>query len=260
MNKDALRQIINIVALVVTLIANGMATTGQLGGQPTAEIANSLPILFVPANYVFSIWGLIYTLLIGFVVYQALPSQRTNPMLRKIGWLFVLSCAANATWLIMFQNRLFPLSMVAMVVLLLTLIAVYTRLGVGQVAVSNRERWLVHIPFSVYLGWITVATVANASYVLYDAGWDGFGISGAVWATIMLVVAGGISLAMIYQRRDVAYTAVLLWALIGIANKQAETQLVAGTALAVAVVLVIALAARWFTTRGADGWRLARAA
>lgn len=259
MNKNGLRQIVNIAALVVTLIANGLATTGQMGGRPTAEIANSLPILFVPANYVFSIWGLIYTLLIGFVVYQALPSQRTNPILQKIGWLFVVSCVGNFTWLLMFQYSLFPLSMVAMVVLLGTLITIYTRLGVGQVAVSNRERWLVHIPFSVYLGWITVATVANASYVLYDAGWDGFGISGAVWATIMLVVAGGISLAMIYQRRDVAYTAVLLWALFGIVNKQAETPLVAGTALVVAVVLAAALAARWFTTRGVDGWQLAKA-
>jgi len=259
MNKNSLRQIANIAALVITLIANGLATTGQMGGRPTAEIANSLPILFVPANYVFSIWGLIYTLLIGFVVYQALPSQRTNPIFQKIGWLFVVSCVANFTWLLMFQYSLFPLSMVAMVALLATLITIYTRLGIGQVAVSNRERWLVHIPFSVYLGWITVATVANASYVLYDAGWDGFGISGAVWATIMLVVAGGISLAMIYQRRDVAYTAVLLWALIGIVNKQAETPLVAGTAAAVAVALVVALAARWFTTRGTDGWQLAKA-
>ncbi|MBZ0283713.1 MAG: tryptophan-rich sensory protein [Anaerolineae bacterium] len=259
MNKDSLRQIVNIVVLVVTLIANGMATTGQLGGRPTAEVANSLPILFVPANYVFSIWGLIYTLLIAFVVYQALPSQRTNPALRKIGWWFAVSCVANFTWLILFQYNLFPLSMVAMIVLLVSLIVMYTRLGIGQVAVSTRERWLVHLPFSVYLGWITVATVANAAYVLYDAGWDGFGISGAVWATIMLVVAGGISLAMIYQRRDVAYTAVLLWALVGIVNKQAETPLVAGTAVAVAVVLVVALAARWFTTRGSEGWQLAQA-
>lgn len=250
MDKNTLRQFINIVAFVGMLVMNGLASSGQLGGKPTAEIANMLPILFVPANYVFGIWGLIYTLLLGFVIYQALPSQRTNPMLQKIGWWFAVSCVANALWLVLFQTLQFPASMVAMIVLLVTLLRIYTQLNIGRVAVSNRDRWLIHIPFSVYLGWITVATIANAAYVLYDAGWNGFGISGAIWAVIMLIVAGGVTLAMIYIRRDIAYTGVILWALVGIVVKQVETPLVANTAILVAVIVALALIARLIIGRG----------
>src|SRR5690606_32131127 len=100
------------------------------------------------------------------------------------------------------------------------------------------ERWLIHIPFSVYLGWITVATVANASYVLYDANWDGFGIGGPVWAAIMLVIAAAVTLAIIVRHRDIAYTAVIVWALVGIIVKQSETPVVAVTAGVMTAVVV----------------------
>ena len=214
MTRDIVRQFINIVALVFVLMMNGISEAIPLNGQTSAEISNRLPIFFVPANYVFSIWGVIYTLLIVFIVYQALPSQRENPYLRKIGYWFALTCVANGTWLVLFHYNLFALSMVAMIILLAALIIIYTRIGVGRGKVSNATRWCIHIPFSTYLGWITVATVANAAYVLYDAKWDGFGISGEVWAAIMLVVATIITLTIIVTRRDVAYTAVLLWALV----------------------------------------------
>jgi tryptophan-rich sensory protein len=184
----------------------------------------------VPANYVFSIWGVIYMLLIGYAVYQARPSQRENPRLRRVGYLFALSSIANSAWLILFHYEYFPLTMVAIVILLLTLIAIYLRLGIGKHEVSGAEKWLTNVPFSVYLGWITVATIANASYVLYDANWDGFGLSGAVWAVVMLVIGTGITLAVIATRRDFAYTAVIVWALVGIVVKQSGTPLVAVTA------------------------------
>ena len=181
--------VINIVALVFTLVINGISEAIPLNAQTSAQIANRLPIFFVPANYVFGIWGIIYTLLIVFIVYQALPSQRENPYLRKIGYWFAVTCLANGIWLVLFHYNLFALSMVAMIILLVALIQIYTRIEVGRGAVSNATRWCIQIPFSTYLGWITVATVANAAYVLYDAKWNGFGISGEIWATIMLVVA-----------------------------------------------------------------------
>ena len=241
MKSDVVRQFVNIVAFVYTLVLNVLSQALPLNGQTPAEISNRLPILFVPANYVFSIWGVIYTLLIGFIVYQSLPSQRENPMPRKINYWFALSCLANGTWILFFHYNLFPLSMIAMVVLLLSLIMIYTRIGVGQVAVSGAMRWCLHIPFSVYMGWITVATVANAAYVLYDAGWDGLGISGEIWTMLLLLVATAITLRLIFTRRDVAYSAVLVWALIGIVVKQAAIPTVALTAGAMVVVIVVAL-------------------
>ena len=139
--------------------------------------------------------------------------------------------------------------MVAMVVLLLSLIGITLRLDIGAMKVSRVELWLSHIPFSVYLGWITVATIANASYVLYDAHWDGFGLSGALWAVIMLVIATILTLTVIISRHDIAYAAVIVWALLGIVVKQSATPLVAisagvMTAVVIGAVVVISFRQR----------------
>jgi hypothetical protein len=248
MNRDLLRQLINVVALVFALAVNGLAEAIPLNGQTSAEIANRLPILFVPANYVFGIWGIIYVFLIGFGIYQALPAQRENPALRKTGYWFALSSLANGVWLVLFHYNLFALSMIAMIVLLVSLIVIYTRIGVGLVVAQGGMKWWVHTTFSIYLGWITVATVANAAYVLFDAKWGGFGISPEVWTVALLLVATALTLSAIYIRRDVAYTAVVLWALIGIVVKQAATPSVAITASIMVVVIVLALG--WRFTAG----------
>lgn len=253
MNTGIIRQFAVILALIVTLAINTLANTLPINGQTSADIANRLPIYFVPANYVFSIWGVIYLLLIGYAVYQALPAQRDNPRLRSIGYLFVLSSIANSVWLVLFHYEFFPLTMIAMLILLLTLIAIYLRLGIGKTAISRTERWFSQLPFSVYLGWITVATIANASYVLYDANWDGFGISGPVWAAIMIVIAAGVTLAIIALRRDVAYAAVIVWALVGIVVKQGDTALVAGTAGLMTGVIALAVLITLFRLRPARG-------
>ena len=242
MSKDILRQITVVIALIGTLAINFLANALPLNGQTSADIANRLPIYFVPANYVFSIWGVIYLFLMGYAVYQGRSSQRENPRLRRIGYLFVLSCFANSAWLVLFHYEYFPLTMIAMVILLITLIAIYLRLDIGKAQVSRAETWLTNIPFSVYLGWITVATIANASYVLYDAQWDGFGLDGAIWAVIMLLIAAAVTLTIIVTRRDIAYTAVIVWALVGIVIKQSATPLVAVTAgLMTAAVIAAAL-------------------
>lgn len=241
MNRPIIRQIMNMIALIVMLAVNSLSEALPINGQTSAEIANRLPILFVPANYVFSIWGIIYMLLIGFGIYQALPSQRNNPLLEKIGYWFVLSCGANAMWLVLFHYNLFALSMITMLILLVSLIVIYMRIEVGQKALSVKDKWLIHIPFSTYLGWITVATVANAAYVLYDAGWDGFGIAGELWAALMIVVASGIVLSIIMTRSDIAYVCVILWAFAGIFVKQLETPLVAITAATMAIIILVAL-------------------
>jgi hypothetical protein len=244
MKRDTLRQIVNVLALIVTLIFNGMASANGLNNQTTGEISDRFQVYFVPAGYVFSIWGLIYIGLLAFVVYQALPSQRENPRLRAIGYLFAVSCLANAIWLVFWHYGLFGLSVVAMLVLLVALIGIYLRLGIGRSAVSAAERWCVRAPFSVYLGWITVATVANITSALEYAGWGGWGIGPQVWAVIMIVVAGIVAALMGATRRDVGYLLVIVWAAVGIAVKQAAAPLVAGAAwaLAAAAAAMVVLA------------------
>ena len=246
--QDMLRQFINIVALSVVVAFNAISQALPLNGQTSADIANRYPdMLYFPANFAFSIWGVIYTFLAAFVIYQALPAQRENPLIRRIGYLFALSSVFNIAWLTAFHYDQYVLSMGAMILLLLTLLTLYVRVGIGVTAVKPIEKWTVHIPFSLYLGWITAATITNAGYVLTDLGWDGFGISNEVWAVIMLAVTGVLASAMVIGRRDLAYGLVIVWAVAAIAVRHSEVQMVFVTAVAVAAIVAAIILIRAFT-------------
>jgi benzodiazapine receptor len=243
MKKDTLRQAVNVLAVVATIAINGLANALPLNGKTTGEISDRFQVYFVPAGYVFSIWGLIYLALLAFAIYQALPAQQENPRLRRVGYLFAASCLANVAWLFLWHYEVFPLTLVAMVALLLSLIAIYLWLEIGRAHVSAAEKWLAHVPFSIYLGWITVATIANATSLLDYLNWGGWGISPEVWTVIMLVAGTAIAAAVGLTRGDVAYMLVIVWAFVGIAVKHAGTPVVATaawvTAAVVAVMLVV---------------------
>jgi benzodiazapine receptor len=241
MNKKVLRQSVNVLAVIVTIAVNGLANALPLNGQTTGEISDRFQVYFVPAGYVFSIWGLIYLGLIAFAVFQALPAQRDNPQLSRIDYLFTASCVANIAWLFLWHYEQFPLTLLAMLSLLVLLIVIYLRLRIGQVAASSAEKWLVHIPFSIYLGWITVATIANATSVLEYSNWGGWGVSDEGWAVIMLVAGVGIASVVTLTRGDIAYMLVFVWALVGIAVKQMETPVVATAAWVVTALAVLVL-------------------
>jgi hypothetical protein len=233
----------NIVSFALTVLVNSLAGgTTILGGKLTAEISDANPTLITPAGYVFSIWGIIYILLGIFVVFQALPSQREKGYQERIGWLFVLSSMANIAWLFLWQFGHLSLSIVLMFLLLATLIAIYLRLNVGKSVVPLREKLGVHLPFSVYLGWITIASIANVAVTLVSVGWDGFGIGQETWAFLIVIIALLITLLVIATRKDVAYGLVVIWALLGIAVKQSGNQNIVTTTEISAVVIVIALA------------------
>jgi benzodiazapine receptor len=239
--KDTLRQIVNVLATIGVIAVNGLANALPLNGQTTGEISDRFDVYFVPAGYVFSIWGLIYLALLGFTIYQALPSQRDNPRLRRVGYLYALGCAANVGWLFLWHYELFELTIVAMVALLLTLIAIYLLLGIGRPRVSAAEAWLVRVPFSIYLGWITVATIANATSLLAYLNWSGWGIGPETWAMIMLIAGAVIASAVSLTRGDVAYVLVIVWAFAGIAVKHSATTSVATTAWVAAAVTALTL-------------------
>ncbi|MEA3375562.1 MAG: tryptophan-rich sensory protein [Chloroflexota bacterium] len=250
MKRDTIRQAVNVVALIAVIAVNGLTNALPLNGQTTGEISDRFDVYFVPAGYVFSIWGLIYLALGAFAVYQALPGQRENPRLRRVGYLFALSCAANVAWLFLWHYERFPLTMVAMGALLLLLIAIYLRLGIGRTHATAAETWLVRVPFSIYLGWVTVATIANASSLLDYLNWGGWGIDPQVWTVIMLVAATGIASAVVLTRGDVAYGLVIVWAFAGIGVKHGGTPLVATTAWATTVLAAVVTAVgAWLSQR-----------
>jgi len=246
--KDTLRQIANLLTAIIALTVNILAVTLPLNGQDTGEISDRFQVYFVPAGYVFSIWGIIYLGWIAFLIYQFRASQKESPRLRRLGYLFVLSNLANAAWLFAWHYNTFGLSVLIMLTLLGLLIASYLRLDVNRVSVSNVERWSVDIPFSIYLGWITVATVANITDWLYLVEWSGFGIATQMWAIIMIIVASVLGFLIAFTRKDVAYLFVLVWSFVGIAVKQTAAPNVVTVAW-IGAVLMFVLAVYSLITR-----------
>ncbi len=217
--KNTLRQISVVVVILVTIVINILADALPINGLGTGAISDSFHVYFVPAGYVFAIWGIIYIGLIAYAVYQALPSQKDNPRLQATGWWVVLGGLANSAWIFLWHYQKFVGTLVAMLFLLVTLIVVYVRLGINRYKVSPGETWAVRVPFSIYLGWITVATIANVSDVLDYLKWNQFGISDATWMVLILGAVALISGLMNFLRKDIAYALVILWALAGIAVK-----------------------------------------
>lgn len=235
---------LNAAALAVALVCNGLANALPLNGMDTGQLSDLYPNLFVPMGGTFAIWGLIYLWLLAFVATGFVLARREldpHP-LGQIGPWFVVNGLANAGWIFAWHWQLVPLSLCIMGVILGSLLAMYLRLGVGEGSPPAGVRWLVHAPVSLYLGWITVASIANVTTLAVDLGAPAFGTLPAVLTVTVLAVAVGIAGAMLWRRRDWIFALVVCWALLGIhlkraAAPEAGSELVAGAALAGLVVL-----------------------
>lgn len=244
--NSSLLKWMNIIFFILTVFVNSLAgSTTIIGNRNTAQISDANPTLITPAGYVFSIWGIIYLLLGVFVVYQALSIEGNKKFQKEIGYLFVLSCLCNIVWLFLWQFNYLSLSIVLMFLLLASLIFIYLRLNIGRPKVSLREKIAFHLPFSVYLGWITIASIANVAVTLVSMNWEGFGISPQTWAYLIIIIALSITLLMLAIRLDIAYGLVIIWALVGIASKQSGNQdivmITEISAIAVAVTIIVAI-------------------
>jgi hypothetical protein len=238
--------VVTLAAAIITILVNMSAVLLPLNGLTTKELADRYQVYFVPAGYVFSIWSLIYVLLIVFAVWQILPAQRGDRRTSGIAPLFWLSCLANIAWIFLWHYEQVPASFVAMVVLLGSLIGIYLKLDIGRSDPGRSQRWAVNALFSVYLGWITVATIANATTVLDHLAWSGWGIGPESWTAIMLAVAVAVAAVSAATRHDVLYLLVLVWAFAGIAVKFPEVTSVNTSAwLATAAVAVLAVWSLW---------------
>ena len=245
-------QVGNITAVILTIIVNGLANVLPIGGKYTGELSDNIPNLFVPAGITFAIWGIIYVLIILFSTYLAKDlfkkEKTTKPFLERISFFFILASLANIIWIFLWHYEQVLLSLLAMLLLFFALLAIYLRLNIGIEKVSMKEKLFVHVPISVYIGWITVATIANVTAVLVKIGWDGFGISEEIWTMLVIIVATIITILILTTRKDYAYCAVIIWALIGIYIKRIaddpiyglQTQIAHTAVIAVVVILIIA--------------------
>jgi len=246
--KKLTLQIGNLIGVIVTVIINVLATLGLINGIPTGAISDAYPNLFVPSGLTFSIWSIIYILLFVFAIYQAKDlfkkEKEDLPFLDQISYLFFIASTANILWIFVWQYEIILASLVMMLILLVSLIVIYLRLNIGHADVSRNVKICVHLPFSVYLGWITVATIANVTAVLVSVSWNGFGFPPELWTILVIIVAGIITGAMLLIRKDIGYSIVIIWALLGIVIKRISDHMdivLAALITAIAIALVILL-------------------
>ena len=247
-------RVANLLAFPIVLTLNALAGSGALSGRSIGEIANAYPTYFLPADYVFGIWSIIYAGLAAFVVYQARPGWRDGEAVRRLGTGWLANAALNVAWLSAFSFGRYLTAWLLMIALLGNLVWIHERIGIGRSPLSLRDRLLVATPFSIYLAWISVALIANTSQLVAVVGWNGFGIDGRVWAALMITVGTGLSATMAARRSSWAFPLVFAWAFIGIAVRYPDAVLVRSVAWIGAIVGVAfrgALAARRFS---ADDW------
>jgi len=216
--------ILNLLGFLGTVVVNALATILPINNKTTGELSDLYPNLFTPAGLTFAIWGLIYVLLAIFVVYQLMPSVRKDDQkigfVQRIGPFFFISCLANIGWIYAWHYEIVSLSLVLMLIVFGSLLAIYLRLNTGKSEATKTEKYLVHLPFSIYLGWITIATIANATALLVNINWSAWGLGEQFWAVAVITVGIAIALSVLFTRKDIFYCLVVDWALLGILLKR----------------------------------------
>lgn len=223
---------LNLLFFASMIVMNYLANALPLNGKTTGQLSDAYPNLFVPAGVTFSIWGVIYIMLIIFCVVQFTTSHQA--VISRIGWLFGLTCLFNAVWIAAWHYERLPLSLILMIGLLVSLIWI-------NIFIKDMPYGFFKAAFGVYLGWICIATIANVTALLVNNGWGGFGISEETW-TIIMIIVGTLVVALTIWRLDNPFIGLsVVWAFTGIMIKrQADVRTIFITA-AVAMVLVAVL-------------------
>ncbi|WP_026210006.1 hypothetical protein [Flexithrix dorotheae] len=237
--------ILNVVGFLMVIIINALANILPINNKTTGELSDQYPNLFVPAGVTFSIWGLIYILLAGFVVFQlvsAFSSKYHDDFLSKISSWFLVSCLANSSWILAWHYEQVAISLTIMILLLFSLIQIYRSLHHKKKEKENLGKiFWTKVPFSIYLGWISIATIANVTALLVNINFTGFGISEPQWAQALILAGIILSLIMMFKRQDIFYGLVVIWAYFGIYLKQNNSSYEGIVVVAVFGILLIAI-------------------
>lgn len=223
-----------VTALVLVLIVNWLANWLPIGGLGTGEVSALYESLFTPAGFTFAIWGVIYTGLLIYAIYQALPGQSGSIMLRDVGRLFIVNSLLNCVWLVAWHMQFLGTSLLIMLAILISLILTYRRLQQ-----SDTVSAVVSLPFSIYLAWICVASLANVSALQTAMDMNDLGLTSLQWTLVKIAIAGAIGSAMVLLKRDVAFVLVIGWAAYGISAKQVATPEIYGAALTLSILAVL---------------------
>ena len=245
LKNSSLRSVLNLIGFIGVVIVNGLANSLPINNRSTGTLSDLYPNLFVPEGLTFSIWGVIYILLAIYTVYQLVAVLKNNSSATKvegaIGYWFLISCIANIGWIFAWHFEQVLLSVLLMLILLGSLLKIYINLDIGKAKLKGIQKLAFHIPFSVYLGWITIATIANITALLVNVGWRRFGLSHQFWAVLVIAVGIVITLLLLYRKRDIFYALVVVWALLGIVLKRSRVDLILDTGVLIAGIAGMAL-------------------
>jgi benzodiazapine receptor len=208
------------------IAVNALANILPINGYNTGQISAFYPNAFVPAGFTFSIWGVIYTLLLTYTIAYTFYTTQRNAQksviefIDKVHPFYLLTCVLNMAWIIAWHYLQIELSVIIMYLFLITLIQLFLKSRPALNLLTNTQQFLLNTPFMVYLGWIAVATIANSTALLVDYQWSGFGIDPVYWSAIMILIAILLAWYMIYQFKALPFSLVIIWALWGIYNAQ----------------------------------------
>ncbi len=230
---------IGLILLFVMLYVNFLAAYLPLNGKSTGDLSDQYPNLFVPAGLTFSIWGVIYIALIGFTIFYIIKAIKEPEFVNKtlnILIAFFVTCLLNILWIFAWHYMKIIFSMIIMLLFLITLIYIFQ----SQRKLLKNEKLspIFTIPIGIYLGWISVATIANFTALLVHFNWNGFGISQQIWTIIMIIIGGAISILMLFKNNSIAYSLVTIWAFIGIIIKRISSTPVYKEIIISAIVMI----------------------
>jgi hypothetical protein len=216
----------NAIGFFVHLSLAFLTQLKAFNAKDVGEISNQYRSLFTPSGNTFMIWGVIYAGLLAFCIYhliKAHKADKTDPAnqdLQKIGSLFFINNICAAIWLVIWVNDQIFICTLLIVIQLVTLIMVHLRLNIHDAAGSLASKTFTQFPLSIYLGWITVATIANISTWLTSINWSGWGVSRMNWTITMIAITMLLTVGVINRKKNVFFGLVVLWAFHGIIEKR----------------------------------------
>jgi hypothetical protein len=243
------RSVFNAIGYLLMFGANMLAVLLPINGKTTAEISDEYPSLFAPASSTFSIWTLIYLALLGFIVYQlrlAFSDKQFGTLQHLMAGLkdwFLVSCVVNACWLFAWHYLLIPVSVALMLMLLAALIIIHINLKINLIPASFKEKIFIQLPFSLYLGWISIATLANISSLLVFAGWEGNHHAQIVTTIVFIGIGTLASMLMVLLRNNIVYALVSVWAFYGILLKRRAADIMEESIIIHACIIAIGVIA-----------------
>ncbi len=212
--KRSTKAWVNLILLALTLVVNGLGAFGVINGLSQKEISDMYQTLITPAPSTFSVWSVIYTLLIISLLVMIVKKDDDyyGAAIDRITPLFWLSCVLNIIWIVLFSFLQIGLSTVFILAFAITLSLIVKQIGTLQ----TKKRWLLPAAFGMYSGWLLIATVVNVAAWLVKIGWNGFGISPEIWSIIILIVAVGLTLVVVFNTKNAVIPLPIAWGYYGI--------------------------------------------